>query len=145
MLREVRILPCCHCCTPVKLRFGFSIVGTRGNNRYARKSFATPLAVACRGNWNIFHCYCWRGDVSEPVDEPLHRERRVSRSNGKRNCERSAFPEWPLRANPAHRLLDSSKRALPSKHWRKSDEVDRSSRHRGKARSVGGICSLLAA
>src|SRR5437763_17195256 len=82
---------------------------TRGNNRYACKSFAAPLADSCRGNWNIFHCCRRRGDFSEPVDDPLHRERRVSRSNGKRNCKRSAFPEWPLRANPAHRLLDSSK------------------------------------
>src|SRR6266487_371245 len=129
----------------VKSHFEFSKGKTRGKNRYARNSFAASLADFCRSDWNSFHHCCWCGRFFESLDHPIRRERRVSQNNGKRNRKRSAFSARSLRANPAHRFLDGAKREFPSKRWRKSNEVDRGWRYRGEARSVGGVCPVLAA
>ncbi len=129
----------------IKSRFEFSKGETRGKNRYARNSFAASLADFCRSDGNSSHHRDWCSHFFESLDHPIRRERHVSRSSGERNRKRPAFSARPLRANPAHRFLDSAKQRFPSKRWRKSYEVNRGWRYRGEARSVGGVCPVLAA
>src|SRR6266478_685462 len=109
----------------IKSRFEFSKSETRGKNRYGRNSFAASLADFCRSDWNSSLHRHWRGHFLESLDHAIRRERHVSQSNGKRNRKRPAFPARPLRANPAHRFLDSAKQKFSSKRWRKSNEVNR--------------------